>query len=68
MGFDSNYNYSIVDTGSSKDKDGKTQQVVKIRNPWLKEEDKEAWEAQRQKFEMEETDQSCNWFSWDQVK
>ena len=50
MGFDSNYNYSIVDTGSAKDKDGKTQQVVKIRNPWLKEENKEAWEAQRQKF------------------
>ena len=37
-GFNPNYNYTVVETGSAKDKDGKNKQLLRIRNPWLSEE------------------------------
>ena len=68
IGFDPNYNYSVLGTGSAKDQDGKNNQILRIRNPWLSEEYQRAWDAQKGQFNIDESDPFCNWFSLDQVK
>ena len=44
LGFDPNYNYSVIETGSGTDSEGKNKQILKIRNPWVTEENQEVWE------------------------
>ena len=41
IGLNQNYHYAVVDIGNARDLNGQNKQVLKIRNPWVTEEDED---------------------------